>query len=263
MNRYDFLGIILIALLAGFVALTGSMAYSLARPKSIDPETLCPTDSTAAHTVLLVDRSDPLGGDAARLLQATLQRIVRSLGRGERFSIFLIDSDGSRPPTALFSRCAPPNGTHAHWLYENRRLLHRRWHAVFGEPVEAVARTLREPARAPISPILETIGATTRLSSFGPSVPHRTLIVASDFLQNVLAYSQYRTRPDYDSFSKSRYAAGLKTNLRGVDVELVYLLNPAARARQTLPHRRFWLQYMRASGAAHVRLIDQEIPIAR
>lgn len=257
MNRYDVFGTVLLAALTGFVVLMAGVAYSVTRPKAVDPETLCPADGAVAHTVLLVDRSDPLGNAAVKLLHDTIERILKSLRREERFSILLIDSDGSRAPTPLFSRCAPPDGSDAHWLYENRRLLRRHWEAVFGDPVGHAARTLEEPAQAASSPIMETIQATTKLPSFSPSVGHRTLVIASDFLQNVAGYSHYRTDPDYDSFRQTPYAARVKTDLAGIEVELVYLPNPKAYGRQTALHRRFWPRYVSESGAASVRLIEQ------
>lgn len=256
MNRYDVFGITLFAVLSGFVASMAVIAYSVTRPKPVDRETLCPADRSVPHTVLLVDRTDYFGEEGVRLLQRTLDNIAASLRRGERFSIFLIDSDGSKAPTVLFSRCVPSDGSDAHWLYENRRLLRRLWQQTFEEPVGIATRSLREPSQAPSSPIMETIRETAKLPAFSPSAGSRTLVIASDFLQNVAAYSQYRSPPDYESFRHSRYAATVETDLTGVEVELVYLPNPKARHRQTAEHRRFWMRYISDAGAADVRFVE-------
>jgi len=259
MNRYDAIGAALIAALLGFVALMAGVAYSVTRPKPVDHKTLCPTDRIVSHTVLLVDRTDPLGKEGDHLLQSTFERIVASLARDERFSIFIIDSNGSKAPPVLFSRCAPSDGDDAHWLYENRRLINRHWKRAFVEPVGIVALRLREPAQASLSPIMETIQAVTRLPTFSPSIGDRTLVIASDFLQNVPAYSHYRSLPDYESFRKSLYAATVETDLTDVKVELVYLPNPKAGSRQTDEHRHFWLRYVSESGAGQMRLTEYEL----
>lgn len=252
MSRQDLLGIALIALLLSFLGTMGALAYYLGNAEPSDPETLCPTDRSVPHTVLLVDRTDPLTEEHTALVLKTIERVKTSLRVDERFSLFLIEGGAPVVPTPVFSLCKPADGSEANPLYENKRLLGLAYAKGFGDPLSLVVETLEESAQAVTSPIMETIRQIALRPDFAPSVGERKLIIVSDLLQNVPAYSHYRSAPDIASFQKLPYATTVRPDLSGVVIDLVYLRNPNARARQGEEHLAFWIEYLTLAGASSV-----------
>ncbi len=256
MNRHDAIGTVLITGLLCFLVSMGFVAYSLSQPKPIDPESLCPTDQTVPHTVMLVDRTDRFTKDHIELFNKTVVRTRASLTIQERFSIFLIDAEVAPAQTPVFSLCRPAGGKDAHWLYENPRLIQSRFEESFAEPLAEIVRTLKEPSEADTSPIMETIREIAALPEFSETVGRRRLIIVSDLLQNVTAYSQYRRSVSYEEFRALSYATTVETKLIGVRVDLVYLRNRKVARLQTPEHRALWVRYFAVSGAARVNLVN-------
>ena len=258
MNRHDILGATLTVVTLAFLSSMGALAYYMSAPEAHDPDSLCPTDRAVPHTVMLVDRTDPLTEEHGRLLLETTERAIASLKLHERFSLFLIEGQAPAAPTPVFSVCKPADGTDANWLYENKRLIRASYEERFGEPLSVSVRKLTEPAQAPTSPIMETIRNIAAVTEFAVAAGERTLIVVSDLLQNMPAYSHYRTNPDYERFRSSAYAASVRPDLAGVAVELVYLRNRKTQRRQGRAHLGFWEAYFADGGAAPVEVMPAQ-----
>ena len=200
MSRQDILGVVLIVALVSFLGAMGALGYYLGNAEPRHPDTLCPALRSVPHTVLLVDRTDPLTGEHAALVLKTIERLEGSLGVEERLSLFLIVGHAPVVPTPVFSLCKPRDGIDANALYENKRLLGLEYAKRFGGPLSLVVETLEEPAQEATSPIMETIQAIARRPDFAPRVGARILMIVSDLLQNVPEYSHYRSTADYEAF---------------------------------------------------------------
>jgi hypothetical protein len=74
----------------------------------------------------------------------------------------------------------------------------------------------------------------------------------SDLVQHSPALSHLRTNPDFDQLSRNSNWASLRPDLRGAEVEILYVLRPSAvrnsSAVQTRGHQEFWNQLVAASG---------------
>ena len=101
--------------------------------------------------------------------------------------------------------------------------------------------------------LTEAVRAGRQALDGEPNLAHE-LIVVSDLLQNVPAYSHYRTNPNYEEFRGSPYGLSVLPSLEGVEVELVYLPNRTAATRQGSKHLSFWRQYLSDAGASSVAL---------
>ncbi len=255
-RRDDILGGALSVVLVGSLLSMGALAHYLKGEVLHDGETLCPSDQSVPHTVLLVDRTDPFTDLHTRLFESAVERGSAALRRGERLSIFLIEARTSTPPAPILSLCKPDDGSDANWLYQNSTLLRSAFEKQFAQPLTALVDRLHEPAQAPASPILETIRAVSLLPSFREAQARRKLIVVSDLLENTARYSHYTTTPDYQSFRRSPYGASLLPSLHGVEVELVYLPNQRAQKRQGRAHLAFWQSYLTEAGARAVEVVS-------
>ena len=79
------------------------------------------------------------------------------------------------------------------------------------------------------------------LPNFDPRTMKLHVIIVSDFLQNVPAFSQYTDIPlSYEEFKKTPYAQNLNIDLKGVEVTLVFVRNSKASRFQNPAQRAFW-----------------------
>ena len=255
MTRHDILGATLTVTMLAFLCSMGALAYYVSATEAHDPDSLCPTDRAVSHTVVLVDRTDPLTEEHQRLLSEAIEQAVASLQLYERFSIFLIEGEAPPAPAPVLSVCKPYDGTDANWLYENARLMREDYEERFNQPLSATVANLNTQAEAPQSPIMQIIRSVASLPSFVEADRRRKLIVVSDLLQNTADYSHYKTKPDYRAFRSSPYGATVRPTLDGVEVTLVYLPNRQAQRRQGSAHLRFWEAYFTEAGAAIVQII--------
>lgn len=240
MTWQDIVGCILIALV---VSVIGAGAYISVAGRTETEVSPC---NDNAHIVLLVDRTDPYSAETRERIVDIMRDMAASLSVGDRLTIMPID--GTVSPEPLISLCRPPS--EAHWLYENERMIKEQYAAHFGAPLAFWEGQIETPARAEASLIFETIRAVTELPTFTPSVPHRRIVVVSDFLQHMPpVYSQYRDGLDYEQFRQSAYAAQVSAPLEGVMVQVVYLANERAVRFQGTAHRAFWLHWFQDEGA--------------
>ena len=120
---------------------------------------------------------------------------------------------------------------------------------------QAVERLAQLPL-SPTSPILEMIRAVALDRSFD-STKERRLIIISDMLHNVPAYSHYRESADFFRWRKTDYAQEfLQLSLLDVEVDVLYLkrADDTIRNIQTRRHVAFWEDYFEAVGASIRRL---------
>ncbi len=218
-------------------------------PEDIDETDLCPLDRAYPHTVLLVDKTDPFTPSQQLFLKNLTNKVKLELERYEKLSIYILDDENYLAPTPMFTMCNPGTGAGANEFYQNPPRVQKRFDDFFGAPLEAVLAKLLEGAEAPHSPIMEMLREVSFIDDFNTETPERRLIVVSDMLQNMPAYSHYRRSIDYDGFAASAYADEVAALLGGVTVKVVYLWRPRTRNFQGRGHIRFWDRYFAEFGA--------------
>lgn len=253
-KKLDRLGVILISGSAAVVIALLGVRF-LIGGESIDKTDLCPIDRPYPHTVLLVDKTDPFTPSQQRFLRNLTNKVKFDLERYEKLSIYVLDNENYLAPAPVFAMCNPGTGAGANELYQNPQRVQQRFDEFFGDPLDAVLEKLLEAAEAPHSPIMEMLREVSFVDDFNTETPERRLIVVSDMLQNMPAYSHYQDSIDYDGFAASAYADEVAALLGGVTVTVVYLWRPGTRNLQGLGHIRFWDRYFAEFGA---RLVEVE-----
>lgn len=253
-EKLDRLGKRLIGGSIAVVAILASLPFLIDDPE-IDDTNLCPTDRPYPHTVLLVDKTDPLTPSQQRFLGSLTNKVKFDLEQYEKLSIYILDDENYLAPAAVFAMCNPGTGRNANELYQNPRKVQQKFDEFFGVPLEAVLDDLLKGTESKRSPIMEMLREVSFMDDFTPEVAERRLIVVSDMLQNMPEYSQYRRSLDYDGFVATPYAKKVAAMLGGVTVKLVYLWRPGTRNLQGLQHIRFWDRYFADFGA---RLVEVE-----
>ncbi len=168
-----------------------SVTVFLFRPPLPDARTLCPTTrGIAAHTVVIVDRTDRWNPAVGAALTELIDHAQRNTQQYEKFSIVSLDASNSTRP--LFSVCNPGEPTFMTDLYRGRRYTQRDFDERFVGAAESVVAQLREPAEARASPIVEFVHRWLGRDDFNASIPHRRLVLISDMRQNSDNLSVYR-----------------------------------------------------------------------
>lgn len=239
-------GLLLLIVLAG----AGATAYSLlGNVSSLDEKTLCPSSGPVGHTILLVDKTDPLNFTQKQAFHAILEDIVtRKVEPGVLLSVFVLGEDYTSTAKPLIDVCNPGDGRDkSEWTTNVKRLVHR-YENSFRVPMMNLANELTSQVPAKQSPVLEMIQLVS-INGFrahaveGP----RRLILVSDMLHHTAGLSMYRGEYDYKSFVAHAYGRRMNSDLIGVEVELHYVLN--APNQQTRRHLKFWEDYFSNSGA--------------
>jgi hypothetical protein len=246
--------------LAVALSLAGSAAFLFFhnREDRLDPETLCPLSGARGHSILLVDKTDPLNFTQKQAFLQYLAEFGRGkVAEGELFSVFVLGEDFAANAKPLFEMCNPGRGETKNIWTSNPEKIRRLFEDRFLAPMAALADQLEGRTPAPNSPIMEMLQLVA-INGFrakavdGP----RHLYVVSDMLQNTPPFSQYRGDTEFNIFRNTVLFQKVRTDLERVDVELAYLLNNPAR--QNRRHLKFWEDYFQAMGAVivSVRLLE-------
>ncbi len=204
-------------------------ALVLLRPETVprDPETLCPEAGPSRVTAILLDTTDRVGPTSRADILARLDDLVASSRADEMMVAYetsRIARDGTLFPPKL-TVCNPGDPDAANPLISNPELIRRRLEEGFRRPLDMLFRELLDRNRADVSPLLENVQAIA-VTLFARRVHAETpkrLIVVSDLMQHSQHLSLYRGRLDYDAFDRTVGADALRTNLRDVEIEVLFV----------------------------------------
>jgi hypothetical protein len=236
------------------IAIAGTAGFFvLTREAAPDKVTLCPSKGPKGHYVLLVDKTDPMSFTQKQAFSVLLQDIVQKrLPEEYLLSVFILGEDFKESAEPLVELCNPGSGEKNSAWTSNVDWIRRDYEEKFIKPVMQQAEALQGSKPAKASPIFEMLQLVA-INGFHRSdvKGERRLLLVSDMLHNNSAFSMYRGIPTYSSFADTDYALKTRTDLRGVEVELYYLINTPQL--QTRRNQSFWEEYFDKSGA---RLIE-------
>lgn len=239
------------------IMVLGIIRASLPAPPQLDEATLCPIDGKPrGHVAILVDKTDFYAAQHVTGITHWIGRKRTSVPEQAMLSVRLITDSPEDAGRPLFSRCNPGDGRHLNrWLGNPRKALDR-WLASFGKPLDDALEPILRAQETKVSPILEAIDVMMWDTTFGPDVPDRTLVIASDLVQNMPDHNHYRSVPRVDAFLETPLGKRLKSrSWQGVRVELIYLRNVKFSVKQAGTHIAFWETLFRKLGAAEVYAI--------
>lgn len=232
----------------GFVVVGGAY-YTMTRPPGLDKASLCPASGPKGHYVLLVDKTDPLTFTQKEAFTVMLRELVeRRIPQGYLLSVFVLGEDFKENAKPLVELCNPGTGEDKSELTDNLVTLKKQYQTGFLEPLLKQSASMIALQPAQYSPIFEMM----QLIAINGFRTHnvkgeRRLVVMSDMLHNTPQYSMYKGPVDYLSFAVSTYGQKAQLELRGVEVEIHYLMN--APQLQTKRHLKFWEDYFEKAGA--------------
>lgn len=248
-----YIGIALLAVIgfstAYYVAVSGQ--------RTLDPETLCSGEPTSL-TVLLVDVTDPMNSPQRQDFINQLTRLKNAIPRYGQLTVMRVEPAGDQLITPVITRCNPGTASDTDTVQGNPQKLQRQWQSGFSEPLDNAFQEITQASGADISPILESVQAAAlrELQQPGRDGIPKTLIIASDLLQNTDAISFYGTLPDPRAFTGSEAFQRVRTNLDGVEVELWQLQRTDFTSTQPRALSEIWEEAITAQGGEVVRIYN-------
>lgn len=223
--------------------------------QSLDPETLCPT-TPSSITVLLVDVTDAMNVPQRQDFTNQLERLRSSIPRYGKLAVYKVDPISDRLLTPVITRCNPGTAKDVSEVNGNPQQTQEQWEKNFRQPLDRAFHELLRASGAKRSPILESIqsAALTEFQSPGVDGKPRRLIVASDLLQNTDSISFYKSLPEPSQLTTSQAFSRVRTDLRGVDVELWMLQRGDSRVTQPRLLPDLWDQIISKQGGNVLRV---------
>jgi hypothetical protein len=215
----------------------------------LDKQSLCPASGPIGHYVLLVDKTDPLTFTQNEAFTVILRELVeKRIPEGYLLSVFVLGEDFKETAKPLIERCNPGNGRDKSEFTENVRQLNKQYQEGFLEPLLEQSNALVATQPAKYSPIFEMMQLVAINGFRSHDVKgERRLVVLSDMLQNTAQFSMYKGTVDYATYASTPYGQKTQLELRGVKVEVHYLMNrPDIQTKRNL---NFWEEYFEKAGA--------------
>jgi hypothetical protein len=241
------IGVILIGILGGG-------AWWLRKTKEPLDADNCPRSGPKAVHVIMIDRSDPISGQQTQRIRQHVQQLKNDASYGARFDVYTFEGDTKNEMQPILRVCALGRPEQANELIENPEMIRRRYEERFSGVLDRTLDDLLQATTQQNSPIIESLRAAT-ITSFGlvsaGTIPlHVTMV--SDMVQHTALTSHFKAEANFALLSKMQSWVALQPNLKGADVDILYLLRPTA-TRGSAPiqnrgHQLFWEQLITASG---------------
>lgn len=234
------------AMMAGVFGLFALAAF-MASP-SVLPDTGCRMDHRdPAHTILLIDQSDPFNPNDLGWVNEFIDSEARTLPRFGRLTVVTPNSDDPYEAKIVYSKCSPGSAEYANPILQNPRMIEDTWRETFYAPLSAEIEKALTDTRQPSSPLFEAVYSVADRADFQPSSGTRRVILISDLMQHSDEFSMYRSGTDRDVFAGTRLAEQLP-DMQGVEI----VARVVPRQEYDLPMsdvKAFWRDYFEQTGA--------------
>jgi hypothetical protein len=241
------------------LALVGVVAFfyfrSVLSQRSVDEETACPSEVDGV-TVLLVDVTDPMNTPQRQDFRNQLDKLLGQIDRYEKLVVVKVDPVGDSLLAPIITRCNPGSAKDVTDVDGNPQKLERQHREQFVEPMTKAFEGLMVASGAARSPVMESVQSVA-LSEFqksGVDDKKRTLILASDLLQNTDRVSFYGGLPNPRDFVPTQAFQRVSTDLSGVEVELWMLQRDDSQETQPNALHEFWEYIINQQGGQVTRV---------
>lgn len=239
------------AMLASVFGLFAVMAFK--EPPPLNPATHCRIDGNdPAHTIMLIDQSDPFSENDINWVKELVDNEARQLRRFGRLTILIPNASSPYDPKVIFSKCSPGSAADANPILSNPRMVEDIWRDTFFSPLYMEVEIALKDTRQETSPLAETLYAAADRPDFQKNIPHRKIVLVSDLIQNSFEFSFYKSAAEYTTFEASMIGSNLPS-LEDVDI----LARIVPRREYDLPIedvRMFWRRYFEQTGTKSAKV---------
>lgn len=218
---------------------------------------MCPENGPRQVTAIVVDTTDRVGSTSRADILGRLDDLVSDSQPDEMMLVY--DTSTGSLANAAAPRlvvCNPGDPDAADPLISSPELIRRKLEDDFKKPLARLFKELVDADEATVSPLMETIqtiSVTVLARQRYADVPKR-LILISDLMQHSEHLSLYRHPLTYDVFAGTAGAEALRTNLRNVLVNILFVPRRAhSRLGSTIRLVEFWERWIDAQGGEFER----------
>lgn len=247
----DKLGYIIIgAVVSVLLAITLFIAGN--QKPDVDPESMCRSDGHFDRHIVVLDMTDNYNNIQATQIKHILMDIIDNLKVEEQIQLYFIDNTELSEMKPMATLCNPGDGEGKSELYSNPKLLKKRWEKKFYNPLMKSIAALQDEYTSSRSPILETIQLinNTALPYVKEPDLHYKITIISDMIQNSDEFSFFRaSQAELESFADSKEFFRMRTDLEGVDVDVVVVRRDKHEALQSRDYIDFWINILETMNA--------------
>ena len=147
----------MIALMLGVVfALFAVVAFN--QPPSLMADTSCRMyRKDPAHTIILIDQSDPFNPNDLDWVYEFVDAEARALPKYGRLTILTPNAANPYEPKRIHFACSPGSAAEANPIFQNPKMVEQSWQSEFYAPLLEQVETALLDTRQPSSPLVEAI----------------------------------------------------------------------------------------------------------
>ncbi len=250
-EKSDKLGYVLITIV---VLILGAIGVFIAmnRGVEVDKTTMCRLDGDFDRQIIVLDMTDNYNAIQVQQIKHIIENIVDHLAVREQLQLFFIDSTMPSEMKPELLLCNPGDGAGKSEIYSNPKLFKKRWEKRFHAPLRAKMKALSGIYTNTTSPIIETIQAVNNIAiPYVREEGHRYKItIISDMIQNSESLSFFKTRASsLAHFVDSPDYVKTRTDLDGVDIDIVVVRRDKYEALQSRDYIDFWVELFSSMNA--------------
>jgi hypothetical protein len=220
------------------------------QPPAVMAENNCRVDrKDPAHTILLIDQSDPFNPNDLDWVRELVNDEARALPKYGKLTIMVPNAADPYNPKVLYASCSPGSAAAANPITQNPKMIEQDWQKKFYQPLVGTVEAALMEKEQPSSPLTEAIYTISDRADFQPQQAGRRVVLMSDLMQHSAGFSFYKKGPDYDAYLESKLAE-TQPKLEGVDV----VARIVPRQIYDLPLadvKGFWRRYFDDAGATY------------
>jgi len=211
-----------------------------------------------AHTVIVIDQTDPLSEDELFAVKNIIRREYRLLKEQDRLTLRglqpVIGASAAQPGAPLyFTTCRVPLGDEVSILDNNPAIVERQFEQLVGKDLAAFINGLRTVPTTDWSAIVETLENLSDDPMFSSPTIARRLVLISDMIQNTPHNTQYHSKAR-KAQTTTQAPQFQRATLVGVDVRVHYIFRHGLEEIQNPAHEAYWTRYFAAAGARSLQI---------
>ncbi len=242
-----------VAILGVALSLLSAVFYLNAKFESnrqqTDKETFCQPRAMPEITAIVVDHTDNFTPVQHEALRRYLRDVALGVQKNGMVQLYDVDSTRKSVLQPKFYLCNPGNEDDLeNQIARRASTVHKNYEDTFVKNLDAVLNKILQAKAAQESPIMESVQsvAVTAFAGNDRAAAKKTLIIVSDLLQYTPSLSLYNKVPDFEEFKKTRDWQNIRSDMKGIDVKILYIRRDHGQSKDLLP---FWQKFFEGQNA--------------
>lgn len=226
-------------------AILGVLGYVFMNPPAALQANGCLAEQQKTNSSLsiLLDTTDQYRPVQLKVIKNILYERVLELKQFDHVKVYRVDELRDGILKAAINICKPGLDQLENPLFSKLKKVQ------FEEAIDSAFKVME--GSKPTSPIIESISSLA--SDMSLAHEDKEIIVVTDLIENSEIVSMYRNGWESELESNERYLEKTQPTLDGIRVRLLMLARPEV-STQNLDLKKWWIRFLRSSGAPKVEL---------